>query len=174
MERPYQIHAARPLTEKVLRRHLSQPLLRADHQGANEPSFAQSLTRLQHLRRHLFRAEDWEELSWLIKEGTYFEEKRQRKHPLFKFGPRRQLQEKVQHFHGRAAVKAAALASAMEPPLRRLLIRLEASPPPPGQARRFPGIVSVSSIPPVSGLPRPSRVRTSSSRWRRSCAPSSI
>jgi len=95
--------------------------------GTDSPSLAQSLTRLQHLQRNLFRSADWEELGWLINEGAVLEEKRLSKHPILKIGPRRRLQARIEHFHGRAAIKAVALFDALESPLRRLTIRFDQS-----------------------------------------------
>lgn len=123
MELPYKLHPAQPLAVESLHRHLEAPLIRADACREDGPSFAQSLTRLQHLRRQLFRGEDWDELAWLIAEGDHLEKRRLRKHPLFKIGPRRQLQRRIQHLHGRATIKTIALTDAIETPLRDLVIK---------------------------------------------------
>jgi hypothetical protein len=137
MGAPHDLSPARPLTASRLEERLRRPLSLAEDGSAAGPSLAQSLTRLQFLRESLFRGEDWEELAWLIAEGAHFERKRLRKHPLFKRGPRRRLQERVQHFHGRAAVKAVALIDALEVPLRRQATR-RAPDQPPGQAPFLP------------------------------------
>lgn len=132
---PHRLHPALPLQAGQLRSLLESHLVRAGETGESTPSLAQSLTRLQHLRRNLFKAEDWEELAWLIAEGNQLEARRLAKHPLFKIGPRRRLQRRIRHFHGRAAIKTVALFDALEPPLRALAARqtgaLESIPRPP-------------------------------------------
>ena len=100
--------------------HLAQRMLQClIHEDAENPSLAQSLTRLFHLERSVFDPEAWKELDWLIREGWHFHQRRERKHPLWKVGPRRRFQDQIDHHFHRATVCTLALLCQLEPHLRR-------------------------------------------------------
>jgi len=80
----------------------------------DQPSIEQAITRLYFVDENLVQAEQWEELEWLIQETKHYAQKRESKHPLFKIGPRRNLQYQIGYFSTRSAIVAAAILSCIE------------------------------------------------------------
>jgi hypothetical protein len=122
---------ARPQTATFWAQTIDSALL-APHEGA--PSLAHALTRLQYLDESIVKVAEWEELHWLIGEARHIQEKRGRKHPLLKWGPRAKLLQRCNHFLLRGAIKQAAILSALERWSLRLRGRREES----GTAARQP------------------------------------
>lgn len=97
---------------------MSQALLTGND---GRPGLEQSLTRLHYLDDAFIPVAEWDELEWLVQEAQHFHERRQAKHPLWKWKSRHLLQNYSEDYFARSAIKATAILRVLDE--RFLLLR---------------------------------------------------